>query len=244
MARSITIRDALVNTLRVSSASHFVNNGYVATFKDNLRRLRSAADLSQEALAHLCGRSGQSWIGNFEAGKREPSFDDLAKLASALGVSQNELLGKSPLPHVRRDDWADVRGFAQAAGLGNGAEANEYAEAHSLKFKASSLSRKRLQPDKLAVFYGKGDSMLPRIRPGDAILFDTSDTRPVDGAIFLIMWRGEYYAKRAMALDDIVYFVTDNATADHNWNKPKRMDSKRDPIEIIGRVRWIGSWED
>jgi phage repressor protein C with HTH and peptisase S24 domain len=94
------------------------------------------------------------------------------------------------------------------------------------------------------VFYGKGDSMEPRIKSGDAILFDTSDTRAIDGAIYIILWRGEYYAKRALVLDDVVYFATDNPRGDHNWTKPKRVDAKRDPITIVGRVRWIGSWED
>jgi phage repressor protein C with HTH and peptisase S24 domain len=113
-----------------------------------------------------------------------------------------------------------------------------------LKFRAASFKRKGLHPDKVAVFYGKGESMLPRIRPGDAILFDTADTKPVDGAIYVILWRGEYYAKRALLLDDSVYFTTDNPSGDHQWNKPKRMDAKRESIQVIGRVRWIGSWED
>lgn len=147
--------------------------------------------------------------------------------------------------NVGRDpDWRDIRGFAQAAGLGDGAEAEEYAVAHALKFRTQSLSRKRLQADKLCVFYGKGDSMLPRIQPGDAILFDTTDTKPRDGMIYVIMWKGEYYAKRAELLDDAVYFRTDNPSGDHGWQKPRRMDNTRDPIQIIGRVRWIGSWED
>jgi len=140
--------------------------------------------------------------------------------------------------------WSDIRGYAQAAGLGEGAEANEYAETHKLKFKANSLRRKGLQAERLAVFYGKGDSMLPRIRSGDAILFDHGDIKPIDGAVYVVMWKGEYYAKRAEILDDAVYFRTDNANGDHAWMKPKRMDAKRDPIQVIGRVRWIGSWED
>jgi phage repressor protein C with HTH and peptisase S24 domain len=170
----------------------------------------------------------------------------IAKVCKALGVRRDWLLhGKGPIegPDSTDEDWFDVRGYAQAVGLGKGAEAQEYAETHALKFRASSLQRKRLAPERLAVMYGDGDSMEPRIRKGDAILFDTSDTRPTDGAIFVIQWRGEVYAKRALVLDDAVYFSADNPAGDHNWLKPKRMDAKRDPITILGRVRWIGSWE-
>jgi hypothetical protein len=53
----------------------------------------------------------------------------------------------------------------------------------------------------------------------------------------------EYQVKRCEIIDDIVYFRADNPAGDHNWAKPKRMDNKRHPIQVIDRVRWIGSWE-
>ena len=45
-------------------------------------------------------------------------------------------------------------------------------------------------------------------------------------------------------LDHAVYFRTDNPNGDHGWQKPRRMDNARDPIQIVGRVRWIGSREE
>lgn len=116
------------------------------------------------------------------------------------------------------------------------------------KFRAASLSRKGLKPDKLEVFYGKGDSMLPRIHPGDAIMFDTSDTKPRDGSLYVIQTHGaanhEYQVKRAMVIDDEIFFVADNPAGDHAWSKPRKMRSDKQHIEVLGRVRWIGSWED
>ncbi|OBU53827.1 XRE family transcriptional regulator [Stenotrophomonas maltophilia] len=146
------------------------------------------------------------------------------------------------------DDYADVTGYSQAAGLGAGAEADEYAETHSLKFKKTSLRRRGIYNRPLAVYYGKGDSMEPTIEDGDAILFDTSDTRVVDGALYLIQVHGaanpEYYVKRAEILDGITFFRSDNPNGDHQWQKPRRMDSKREPITVVGRVHWIGGWAD
>lgn len=145
-------------------------------------------------------------------------------------------------------EWSDVQGFAQAVGLGTGPEASEYAETHRLKFRADSLARKRLNPERLAVMYGAGDSMLPRIRAGDAILFDTTDTQPRDGALFVISVPGaggpEYQVKRCEVIGEMVTFRADNPAGDHNWNRPRLMHDRRAPIEIVGRVRWIGSWED
>lgn len=169
------------------------------------------------------------------------------KLCKALRVRREWLVdGSKPMDREveTEETWGNVLGYAQAVGLGRGAEAQEYAETHKLKFRADSLARKRLTPSSLAVMYGSGDSMLPRIHQGDAVLFDTHDTQPRDGALFVVQWKGEYYVKRAAVFDEDVFFAADNPAGDHNWRKPKRMDAKRDPITIIGRVRWIGSWED
>lgn len=216
------------------------------TLGDRIRELRIAQQKTQVQLGDLAGVSKQA-ISKIESGDtKKPASSTLDPIAESLGVTTQELRGVSPYRQssLARSDpnWRDIKGFAQAAGLGNGAEAEEYAIAHSLKFRTQSLSRKRLQADKLCVFYGKGDSMLPRIHPGDAILFDTTDTRPQDGMIYILMWKNDYYAKRAEILDDVVYFRADNPHGDHGWKKPKKM-AGRDPIEIIGRVRWIGSWE-
>lgn len=176
--------------------------------------------------------------------------ETVANICKALRISKDWLLhdrGEMDAPSAAlttADDWIDVPGYAQAVSMGSGAQAVEYAETHALKFKISSLRRKGLLDKKLSVFYGDGDSMLPRIQTGDALLFDEDDKKPRDETIFVILWKGEYFAKMCEILDDVVYFKSLNAQGDHHWRKAKRKDAERDPIEIVGRVRWIGSWED
>ncbi|OWQ56679.1 XRE family transcriptional regulator [Stenotrophomonas maltophilia] len=178
----------------------------------------------------------------------------LPQIAEALRVSAKWLqTGKGAMEVAEAgpddSDYTDVTGYSQAVGLGAaGAEAEEYAETHSLKFKKTSLRRRGIYGRNLAVYYGKGDSMEPTIEDGDAILFDTSDTRVVDGALYLVQVHGaanpEYYVKRAMVLEAGVYFASDNPRGDHNWQKPRPMDSKSEPITVVGRVHWIGGWAD
>jgi transcriptional regulator with XRE-family HTH domain len=55
-------------------------------FKDELRRLREASGLTQEALAQKAGTSIGN-VRNYEQGLRLPSFPIVVKLASALGVT-------------------------------------------------------------------------------------------------------------------------------------------------------------
>lgn len=213
---------------------------------DRIKAERKAKGLERNDLVRLTGIKYPTLAG-IENGD-QASSTKIHVLADALEVRPEWLetgeLPKEPKDAAGETGWSDILGYSQSVGLGRGAEAVEYAETHKLKFRAASLARKRIRPQGLAVMYGSGDSMEPRIKAGDAVMFDTTDTTPKDGGIYVIQWKGEIYAKRAEVLDDAVYFRADNPQGDHNWRKPKRMDAKRDPVQILGRVRWIGSWED
>ncbi len=201
------------------------------------------------------GDANQSLISQYMNGSIALNYRAVLSFAKQLGCRDTDI--RNDLPEqaasanavpTAEGDYADVTAYAQAAGLGAGAEALEYAETHSLKFKKTSLRRRGIYGRNLAVYYGKGDSMEPTIKDGDAILFDTSDTRVLDGLLYVIQVDGmanpEYFVKRAMVLDTGVYFQSDNPRGDHLWRKPKPMASKRHPITVIGRVHWIGGWTD
>ncbi len=219
------------------------------TVGERIQQAREDRGLSRKQLADLSGVPYPTLAG-LENGDQKSSTQ-LPALAEVLGVRASWLSTGHGVRESRGSydtEWAEVEGFSQSAGLGDGIEPEDYAETHRLKFRARSLERKGLNPRELGVVYGRGDSMLPRIRSGDAILFDRSDTRPSDEALFFILLRGVagdgYSVKRCRVIDDIVLFEALNPEGDHNWRKPRRMDSPKQPIEIIGRVRWIGSWED
>jgi transcriptional regulator with XRE-family HTH domain len=63
-------------------------------FKKKLVGTRKIRELSQEALAKKAGLSSTA-ISHFESGARKPSFDNLRKLADALNVSIDYLMGRS-----------------------------------------------------------------------------------------------------------------------------------------------------
>lgn len=224
-------------------------NSTPMTNEERARRIREAiasCGKSKAQIAELLDVTAQAITGWETTGRIGKTT--LAGLALLVGRPMEYFLTDAqPRRKAGDDPHVDVQAYTQAAGLGDGAEADEYAETHNLKFRSDSLARKRLKPSDLAVFYGKGDSMEPRIQSGDAVLFDQSDTRPRDGALFVIMVPGagaeSYSVKRCEVIDDLVLFKADNPNGDHNWRKPRRMDDPKRPIKIIGRVRWIGSWE-
>ena len=62
----------------------------------NVRRLRLAAGLSQEAFAHACGLH-RTYIGDVGRGERNITLATLAKIAAALDASPLDLL-REPAP--------------------------------------------------------------------------------------------------------------------------------------------------
>lgn len=85
------------NTLRVRQREARAKNERM-TFKDNLKRARKAAKLTQEQLAHAIGAAGQSRIANYESGQREPTLGEIVALSAALGLSPTELVGWAKTP--------------------------------------------------------------------------------------------------------------------------------------------------
>ena len=61
-------------------------------FKAKLKELRNELNLLQKQLAMDLGVT-QACIGKWETGDREPSLDDLIKVANYFGVSTDYLLG-------------------------------------------------------------------------------------------------------------------------------------------------------
>ncbi|WP_440221861.1 XRE family transcriptional regulator [Dokdonella sp. MW10] len=212
---------------------------------ERLRAERKAQNRTQADVGRAAGVSKQAIAKIESGGTQDPGATTLEPIARLLNVTVRWLTtGKLPKhpPDVASEDWSDILAFKTAAALGDGALPDEYAETHALKFRAASLQRKRLRPDRLGVCYGRGDSMLPRIRSGDAILFDMSDNTPKDGALFVVSYDGHLMAKRLTLLGGR-WFIESLNRDDPKWAKPIPIDEHKG-FEVHGRVRWVGSWED
>jgi transcriptional regulator with XRE-family HTH domain len=65
-----------------------------SVFPERLRRAREYRELSQGSLASRAKLQGSA-VSHFESGTRKPSFDNLKRLADALDVTTDYLLGRS-----------------------------------------------------------------------------------------------------------------------------------------------------
>ena len=75
----------------------------MTTIKDNIRRLREKADMSQEELAAKIGKT-RSAVSQYESGKIIPRMGVIEDIADLFGVQKAEILGDAPLfiPGARR----------------------------------------------------------------------------------------------------------------------------------------------
>lgn len=205
-----------------------------------------------EGLAEKVGLKSKQAIYDLVNGRTNPAK---ARAATINGICRALRIRKewletgrgamddtSTTPSNSDEDWGDILAYRQAAALGDGAVPDDYAETYKLKFRADSLRRKKLNPEKLGVVYGKGDSMLPRIHNGDAIMFDMRRTDPEDGALFVVSYDGALMAKQLVQLGGR-WFIDSLNKDDPKWRKPVPIDEHRG-FAIHGRVVWIGSWED
>lgn len=67
----------------------------MSDFSVNLKKYRKMKNLSQYELAKTL-HYGCSAIANYESGRNEPSIDSLIRLAEALDITVDELVGVKP----------------------------------------------------------------------------------------------------------------------------------------------------
>lgn len=89
----------------------------------------------------------------------------------------------------------------------------------------------RLDPAGLSMITAVGESMLPTIHPGDALLVDCANRRVASrAAVFVIRAHGALLVKRVARHGNAVIVTSDNPDY-------PRIDS--DDIDIVGRVVWL-----
>ena len=87
-------------------------------FSDRLKDIRERKNLTQEELANLSGVSARS-IQRYESGASRPRVEATEKIAKALNVSVNEILGSDDMLIAQAGEKYGTRGAKQAQELMN-----------------------------------------------------------------------------------------------------------------------------
>jgi transcriptional regulator with XRE-family HTH domain len=86
----------------------------IPNFGANLQTLRDLRKLTQAELGARAGIAAAS-ISHFETGQRAPSLDSLVKLADALSISVDALLGRAPVEAAANVDPIFLRASKASA---------------------------------------------------------------------------------------------------------------------------------
>ncbi len=83
-------------------------------------------------------------------------------------------------------------------------------------FRSDWLSRKGVV-SAMRLAQVSGDSMLPTLKDGDFVLFDTSKRDPLDGKIMVVGIDNYLYIKRVRISPDGIFLVSDNKAVYEPW---------------------------
>ena len=165
-------------------------------YKDRIKKARAHAGLTQGQLADAVGVK-QASISDLETGKSQSSSYS-ASIAKICGVDalwlekgRGEMLVTAStetgaLYSPKESDYALIRQYS-AVGECGGGYLNDHVElSEGLAFKRDWLARIGAKAENLAVIYASGSSMEPYIFDGDVVLFDTADTQPKHGQVYVV----------------------------------------------------------
>lgn len=195
------------------------------------------------SLAKITKGSLSQWM-NDQVSPEHAKHITVTRLCEVLEIRPEWLLdGKLPMRPGGGTDSASAEvpiwNARAAAGIGIN---NEHAKPiGSIHFRARSLQKKGItEPHAI---YVDGDSMRPRLKSGDAVVYDAADCEIKNGRVYVLELEGETLIKRLYLEPDgaHVRIVSDNSRADPAWaDRIVPLSS----VRIAGRMRWIGSWDD
>jgi len=173
----------------------------------------------------------------------------VTKFANLLGCDPRQI--RNDLPEIdeilaagraRIADGSSVAMYDAYAGAGTGYPNGQFTRIGELTFRVGSLEKKGIDPARADIHFVAGRSMEPRLYDGDAILFDTRETSVAsDGKMYVIDWNGERFVKRLFReLDGSVRVASDNKAPEFQDRIVRPGDGG---FTVVGRVRWVGSWE-
>jgi phage repressor protein C with HTH and peptisase S24 domain len=211
-------------------------------------RLRARAQQLGLAPAHVATMAGvnRSFIYDILRGRSvRPSIDRLADVALVLKVDRDWLIhgigeveGKSPFVENPDDAFVAIQHATARPSMGGGAVVTEEGDSSRAYHFRRSWIRNTLKtiPAQLRMMHVKGDSMVPTLLSGDAVLVDMNLRAPNPPGIFVLDDGIGLVAKR---LEHIPYSDPPAVRVISDNKHYPEYERTADEIHIIGRIRWF-----
>ncbi len=197
-------------------------------FRIKLKELREKKGISQYRLADELKLS-QSAIGNWEAGKREPDFATIQRIADYFGVTVDYVLGREEMKfsEVRKGGgkWIPVYGRI-AAGIP--------IEAIKDIIDYEEISEELLRHGEYIALQVKGDSMEPKIAEGDTVIIRLQDTIE-NGQIAAVYVNGnDVTLKKIKKEENGIWLIGNNPAFSPIFYTKQQCEEL--PVRILGKL--------
>lgn len=171
---------------------------------DRIKKCREALGMSQDELAKRLGYKSRSSINKIELGLQDVSSGKAQQLAAALNVPLDYLLEDDVETAARIEMKLTPVPIYSCISCGTGVWIDERPEEYV------GIPCDMAGSGKYFANHAQGDSMEPRIREGDLLIF--RETPSIEsGQIGSFSLNGEYYCKRLRILKDgTIILASDN----------------------------------
>ena len=182
----------------------------------NENQLAKACDIKASQVIRYLEEKNDSNIAKF--------FKFLDTLGIELVFPDEKLSGFELIPRVKA-----IAGAGESFVTEDGV-AGMYA------FRKEFLSRIGVNAKKAAMMYVSGDSMTPLICDGDTLLFDTEDTEPREGYIYVCSFGEALMVKRLQMIPGGWQLCSEN----QRYSPTPIQGDELQNFRVHGRVRWFG----
>ena len=200
----------------------------MAAIKDNIKRLRTNADMSQDQLGEKLGKT-RSAISQYESGKIIPRMGVIEDMASIFGVPKAEIIGDTV---IRSGGFVPVPLYGTVA-------AGVPIEMLPIDDTKEAPARYVDNDPNCYLVNVHGTSMNKQIQDGMFALVSPKYNEPNEHDMFLVTVNGyDATIKYVHKLANGIELVPDSYDPTH---KPQVFDFGEDdtpPIKILGKVVW------
>lgn len=235
----------------------FRNNGEMASeLWQRLRIARAHTKLTQAQIGDACGVTREAvsqWEAKDPDKRRNPGVPRLRVYERMTGAPLSWLLDDNA--NLEPETWGAVLSEPDPPGLMHSPDYIEIPVVHprpgavgehhngngSILFRPRSLQRHGIPHDRAEAHYVSDDGMAPRICEGDTVVIDTTLSPIQDGRIYVIEWAGTELVRRLYhEHDDMIRIAADNQAPAY---RDRVVARDAYALIVLGKVRWVGSWE-
>jgi len=185
-------------------------------------------------------------LRRYVSGTSSPSADRLKRISDFTGLSVEWLMSGEGLAlsvepsHPRVDKYGDVVNvpyLSIRAAAGAGAVNHEVSRFEIVPLPRQFLRERGARSDRVQFIRASGDSMSPTIEDGALVLVDLSQTRIVDGGIYVVSLGDEVRIKRLKK--SLSGKITLHSDGDKSIFPDEELDShEASALVVHGRVFW------